>query len=544
MTDTQSVDAEAFLAIEAALAKTMNSAILTRISPVLEKVDAALVQGNRDLALSELGTLSLADLVGSVKGLRTYTAAGFTFGLSQLVPPKSNSSIDLKDHIHEMDQAEELTGRILAYSGTPYIITLLHGMVTQGHELKVETPTCLCGDAHHHPLLFKADKLKGFQSFKKEDVETAADALARLTSSLHTSRVTSLGFVAQAEYLKLTEYAVSEQLDRRICPVCKVMHGRVFKVAELRRAVNQILAVDDPNDLKVVQPWPKQTKANVQRIAGASAEELSRENLHLPPYHPLCRGLTVSTTSVHDLEATASMQEAISENGVLAHYIPTPWDFVALGKDLPIEVVDTWAAALTMSPRKLIGGVLGLDPQLITADMLTKKGISFEVTEYGVSVSANVKGAGMDYAKKVQVSVDFSSKEGTITPAGAQTGGDFETSLKHILITLWKAGVPSVTVEATGGSWGKFGFIPDAGAWGDMASTALTRFRKIANNYPASFVRDFESLLTSQDARVFPSLWSVGGTVNGTPLIENLIKGVSYTAKAVLTDPIVQSSLV
>ena len=67
------------------------------------------------------------------------------------------------------------------------------------------------------------------------------------------------------------------------------MDGKVFQVADARRKVIEVLNVQNPEDLKVVQPWPKQTKRALAEFQQMTPQELTEQGLHIPPYHPHCR---------------------------------------------------------------------------------------------------------------------------------------------------------------------------------------------------------------------------------------------------------------
>lgn len=148
-----------------------------------------------------------------------------------------------------------------------------------------------------------------FTSFKDATQSVAQNSL-QLTSSLHTSRVSAFGFTVEAEVTGLTEYAISEQLDNRICPICEITHGKVFDVTDAQSALRDILTADDPDDMKTLQPWPKQDPASVEAFRELSNDELVERNWHLPPYHPLCRGMFVRKNAVPDITNTPSYRAA------------------------------------------------------------------------------------------------------------------------------------------------------------------------------------------------------------------------------------------
>jgi SPP1 gp7 family putative phage head morphogenesis protein len=114
---------------------------------------------------------------------------------------------------------------------------------------------------------------------------------AELSASLTTSRLITLGFLSQASSQGVIRYRVDEVLDDRTCPVCAMMHGKVFNVADQMARTVQALSTGDPQHLKVLAPWPSQSAENVARMQGMSNSDLQSAGLGAPPYHAGCRGL-------------------------------------------------------------------------------------------------------------------------------------------------------------------------------------------------------------------------------------------------------------
>lgn len=384
-----------------------------------------------------------------------------------------------------------------------------------------------------------ADKIREFQSFDKTKANDAADVLARMTSSLHTSRLSALGYVVEAEYLQITTYAISAQLDTRICPVCTAMHGRIFKVEDARQLLNQVLTTDNPAELKSLQPWPSQKLQNVKAIAGSTAADLVAKGWHIPPYHPLCRCLTTQTTEVHDIDATPSMQAAISEKPALAVYKPNRWDFVALGLNAAPEILNAWAVHFLLSPRKIIGKLVGLDPSLVTQDALATANVKAQIADGVLQVKGPMQYGGV--TSNLNIKIDINNGQATLqSKPPVETFDDY---VKSVLRTLRDAGVPSVSVTVTGGAWGKFGFIPSFDSWTAMAPKMLKKLRAIAGSLSTDVFEQYEALLQSTNPRAFASLWTLPGNQGGLPMAEYLVQGIKYQATAFLSDTLVTSKL-
>ena len=158
----------------------------------------------------------------------------------------------------------------------------------------------------------KAEYVRPFVSFR-ERADSTAEQLLQLVSGLHTSRLSAFGFTIEASVTGVTSYAISAQLDNRVCPVCEYMHGKEFQVDDATDALGEILKADDPEALRTLQPWPKQDDQNMSEFYEMTPAELVDRNWHIPPYHPNCRCLLVKVEDVHEIEETPSWRAAHPE---------------------------------------------------------------------------------------------------------------------------------------------------------------------------------------------------------------------------------------
>lgn len=203
--------------------------------------------------------------------------------------------------------------------------------------------------------------LRDFQSF----MDASGKAYFDMVSSLHTSRVSAYGFTAEAAALGIKEYQITEQLDNRICPVCATMHGRKFKVRDARRLLEVVTRVTDPDDLKQLQPWPSQSKAEVEKLAEMSEEELVGKGWHIPPFHPRCRGLLVRVGKVPSLADIKAGKRTDA-------YQATEDDFAPFGIKPGEALLKEWNAKVRVPPAEVaaVMGQVGIDEVL--ADLLSK----------------------------------------------------------------------------------------------------------------------------------------------------------------------------
>lgn len=165
----------------------------------------------------------------------------------------------------------------------------------------------------------KAEIVRPFVSFAN-DISRDGYNMMQLISSLHTSRLSAYGFTVEANLTGVEKYAVSEQLDNRVCPICEIMHGKTFDVSDAQDLLQGALTTDNPDDLRTIQPWPKQDKDSVAAFRKLSSDDLVSRGWHLPPYHPYCRGILVKVDEVPRIEDTPSFQAAFGRPlaGVLA----------------------------------------------------------------------------------------------------------------------------------------------------------------------------------------------------------------------------------
>jgi hypothetical protein len=94
--------------------------------------------------------------------------------------------------------------------------------------------------------------------------------LIDVAGNLVTSRLVSYGFLSQAILSDLETYQIEEVLDRRICPVCLAMHGRIFDAAREHAKLEGILQLQDPEALKHAAPRPKQDPGSVKTLKGSA----------------------------------------------------------------------------------------------------------------------------------------------------------------------------------------------------------------------------------------------------------------------------------
>jgi hypothetical protein len=132
-----------------------------------------------------------------------------------------------------------------------------------------------------------------------------------LAANLMVSRLSSFGFLLEAQYQGIETYEISAILDDHTCPVCEALDGQVFSLQDGIAQAKSIMDAEDADSLRSISPWPSQSKASVATLQNSSAQDLVDGGLSLPPYHAGCRCIAVA--AVDDQSATADAVESLAE---------------------------------------------------------------------------------------------------------------------------------------------------------------------------------------------------------------------------------------
>ena len=114
-------------------------------------------------------------------------------------------------------------------------------------------------------------------------------------------------------------YRIEAVLDERTTHICRLLHGKTFGVADALRKFDQVERLDQPEDIKRLQPWVRERLdgdrlslhgggvpiAEVTRSAMGRRDDVGEFRLYLsddrlgqvglgfPPFHGLCRSTTL-----------------------------------------------------------------------------------------------------------------------------------------------------------------------------------------------------------------------------------------------------------
>lgn len=140
---------------------------------------------------------------------------------------------------------------------------------------------------------------------------TAGKTSLTIASSLQMSRMSGYGYLNEARARGQTVYKVNEQLDSRTCPVCRVMNGKTFVVSDALAKLDTQIRLTDPDDLRMLAPFPKKDAASITELQTLSQEQLRARGFDTPPYHPNCRGLLTTTRQPAEAEPPAALSQLL-----------------------------------------------------------------------------------------------------------------------------------------------------------------------------------------------------------------------------------------
>lgn len=379
------------------------------------------------------------------------------------------------------------------------------------------------------------------------DFTEAGDDMLQLISSLHSSRLSVWGFAAEAEVLGLTQYKLSAVLDGRTSDFCRLINGKTFEVEDARKSINEILSVENPDDVKILQPWPKQDKASMEEFSSMTAADLTARGLHIPPFHPKCRTMLVRVGKAPRL----TKPEVDKERQKIPNMTATKEMFTALGLEMSDEALSHWNAYVGVSPILLLARLAGYTPQELLDGVLGKLFKSISISKNG-DISFNTRKKIKDKGKASTNmvydpynghmhlnSVEFSNVKSSDATAFLKEhfGGALDVAESLGAKTL------SITVGGQAGAYtfSKMGMVPSASDWYDIKETLLEglegdRFKEVADSLMPSQLKVLKDLLNSKNETSIVALASLPFKVGGEPIGKVLLAGFKYDAILDLTN--------
>lgn len=409
------VKVEAYLDLESSLESLVLprwNRIQRRIIPQIEK---AILAHDLQKVTEIVDTINTSLLYsGQLKQINTHLKTGLVFGGALVNGTALDLGIVLNPEALEMP----------SIATNQYQIQLDQAMITVRKrflQLAVKLEARLTFEEQQEEEFNKGDSIN-VQKINPINIRNALEvgagniggAMIGVASSLQMSRMANYGFVAEASSRGITHYVVNEQLDSRICPVCRTMHGKRFSVAPALAKLDTQIRITDPTDLKILAPFPKQSKAAVADLKEMTPEQMRAKGWDTPPYHPRCRGLLKAVrapkvvqpanplrpgqkipdkpfTSAEDYYIAGDT--AVTEEGIIAGLSEADAAGIRHFEDLLEDLVPT-------IEKFRINGVWTAERQLLHRDIVRKVILGFD-EETKVLNRSNILANGISKAKPV-----------------------------------------------------------------------------------------------------------------------------------------------
>lgn len=286
-----------FLDLEASLEERLRRAFLREFKSKFDELQTLLDSKDFGGAREAISQWDLQPLVErNLQYARQIGMSALLLGASRLSDLKA-SYVYKQPPIEQLEQAINHLRILLARNAT---IGLRADALLLTHAIET--------DSLNHPNASLFAKLDRSQSVRMS-MTFKGKAYFGLASSIHISRLSAFGFLAEATKKGITEYQVSAVLDDRTCPVCEALDGYVYPVEDGMRAAMAIMGVDDVDTLKSIAPFPKQKESESLKVA--SLEQLIARGYHMPPYHPLCRCILLPVPKELDDQLLADISPAV-----------------------------------------------------------------------------------------------------------------------------------------------------------------------------------------------------------------------------------------
>lgn len=505
------IQPSAFLALEASLSLRLTSSFEALTSKVYAGVQDAISRSAWEEAENLILKLDLSSVfTANEEYIRYISKLSLLFGASRVTSTPGTSAVGLGFENDAVTQWVDSFRLSIQYN-------IQEGVIAKGLQLianaKAEASTdptfsvILKGEGAYLGSVLKADKpsaMLPFASFMGKD----GKARFNLASSLHTSRLSAFGYTAEAEYLGITTYQINEQLDGRTCPVCSLMHGKIFNVSDARTLLDVAMRTQDPDELKTLQAWPSQNAQAVKDMAQMSQKDLVSRGWHVPPFHPGCRGLLAKVGRAPSIAAGKTVEEAPT-------YVATVSDFQHLGINLTQSKVNLWNSLMQTSPAEVVAKLTDTTPDLLLAGILGKDnpleilGLStLSVTQNGV----NVELLKSVFGSKHPVKQDYYFRKNQSLYVGSiEVHPEDVDVVKPVLRNLYSTAkdttMTSIQMVAdddiSGYAWAKYGFSLSPKQWGLLRAqiTKSTSKMGLVSKASAAEQQAVDALLSSPDPK-------------------------------------------
>jgi len=380
----------------------------------------------------------------------------------------------------------------------------------------------------HHT--YKADPIRALTSFKED-----GDALLQMISGLHINRLASWGFIAESDMRGLKGYRLSAVLDNRTSEFCKLINGRTFLIEDARPIIENGIHAEDPNDLRVIQPWPRQNKADIEAYGKMSDAELVAGIMHVPPFHPSCRTIMVPVTAL-----TGTKPKVLPD---LQEFLSTIQTFKDLGIKLSLAQVEVWNTQVGLNPAVLMSTL----SNTLLADALAVNSWDIKITA-GEDVKLNWETAS-PLAFSFEGSLVYSHFTGVLKQLspGFKDITDYKKvsqyfSMYETQVVAYGLSVGATTVQVlvepgSASTYLALGYLPSAGAWKTISKNLRiklgTDFQEELSGLTQEMRQLLNQILDSADPYAAAALMDLGLP---TGLVVSLLADVTFTGFLDLTN--------
>lgn len=516
------IKVESFLALEASLTKRLVAGLERVTSDIYAEVELHLKAGEYEKAGHALQALQLAPIFEANKEYVSYiTDLAMLFGASRVTSTPGTSVVGLGYEKNTAYQLVQTFQQMIGQKAEAYLKTNGMQLIAE-HKASAES-------------VQKAERvLQPFGSF----MDAAGEGFFNMVSSLHTSRVAAYGFTAEAFALGLEEYQINEQLDSRICPTCRSMHGRVYKVTDARRLLEVVTRVTDPDDLKQLQPWPGQSKKVLEEINQMTPEEMVARGWHIPPFHPRCRGLLARVGKVPNLPSPGEGQT--SQN----LYTASAEDFKALGYKISADQLKKWNSAVGLAPAEVIAALKGQSLDQFMSGLLAAEkakdyaGLKSLTMGNDVTMKLEAPAFGTEGNVKQTVKIKDDGKTlqlaSLLLPNEANPSAVAKSYLQSLYVLAKDIGAEKIATTAAsdlgGYAMAKYGFVPTPQAWETLKTAMQTNAAKYWDDWPNDWKAVYTSVKASEDPA---ALYFLADSKMG----QQVLSGTTWAGTLDLTSP-------
>lgn len=149
-----------------------------------------------------------------------------------------------------------------------------------------------------HPQLERqlAEMMSAPDRYTKADMFRAKQKLDRIMTkdpywenlpAIEVSRLWHAEGIMLASEKGIAAYQIVNPMDKRTCPVCKRLHGMIYRVEDVKQKIMKWSNANDPEEIKSMFPFPR--KDDVARNTYVTQDDLKAKGFNIPPFHGRCR---------------------------------------------------------------------------------------------------------------------------------------------------------------------------------------------------------------------------------------------------------------